>query len=64
MTGWSLAPGGRHEEVTSRLNGREFERIEYPMPSAYLAQAFTFREDGETLGVHVLLPRHEGDRVP
>jgi len=47
VTGWALAPGGRHEEVTFRLNGREFERIEYPMPSAYLAQAFTFREDAK-----------------
>ena len=43
ITGWALAPQGRHELLTFTLNDREFDTIDFPRPRTDLAEVFWYK---------------------
>jgi SAM-dependent methyltransferase len=48
IVGWALPPGGRHRDVGFTLNGRPFERVEWPIARADIARAFWFKPGAGT----------------
>src|SRR5579862_6236582 len=43
VSGWALAPGGRHGDVTFPLNDRAFDEIDFPIFRPDLAEIFWYK---------------------
>lgn len=56
MSGWALAPGGRHDLLTFTLNDREFEEREFPLPRADLGNIFWYKAGADRAGFRCRLP--------
>jgi SAM-dependent methyltransferase len=52
MTGWALAPEGRHEMVTFSLNGAEFSEIAYPLARGDLSHQFWYKAGSDKAAFH------------
>lgn len=50
ITGWALAPSGRHDSLTFTVNDREFEEIEFPISRPEVAHIFWFKPGSELTG--------------
>jgi SAM-dependent methyltransferase len=47
VTGWALAPEGRHELLAFTLNDREFEETEFPLPRQDIMDLFWYKAGGD-----------------
>ncbi len=56
MSGWALAPKGRHDLLTFTINDREFEERMFPLPRPDLASIFWFKEGADRAGFRCRLP--------
>lgn len=50
ISGWALAPEGRHDLLTFTINDREFEEIEFPLPRPHVGEVFWFKPGGGNCG--------------
>lgn len=50
ISGWALAPQGRHESLTFTVNDREFEEITFPLPLPDVANIFWYKPGADRTG--------------
>jgi SAM-dependent methyltransferase len=56
MRGWALAPAGHHASLTFALDGRDFARIQFPLPRPDLAKIFWFQPGADAAAFRCRTP--------